>query len=404
MEMNVMKRRIHICILFIVMCLTVMGICGCGSKEEAYRLIKIMALDGTAKVTRENVGELDAYVDMRLESGDALAVADGSSLVLNLDDDKYVLLESGTKMNLEAEGDSVDSRTVIHLTEGAVVNELLHTLTEDSSYEVMVPNSTMAVRGTVFRVAIGYDGKGDSYAVVTVLEGKVASRLIFPDGTVQPIEEEREVPTGMQVQVHGNKELSEYYPYDLQPVDLKEYSLEALNFLELCLERGAELSVSEEEILERIEELMQQSGQPESTKEESILEEDGTELKEKAETPPVKKQEINENPEKAPTAENQTAPADSSNSSSGSSSGGSSNSSSGSSSGSSQGSSGSGGSTTAKTCAVTFMYNGAVFCTQSVEKGNKVSCPTLQPTASGSWNYNFDTAVNQDTTIEWISN
>lgn len=48
------------------------------------------------------------------------------------------------------------------------MNYLSEKLSEKSSYEVTVPNSTMAVRGTVFRVAIVYDEGGDSYTTVQV--------------------------------------------------------------------------------------------------------------------------------------------------------------------------------------------------------------------------------------------
>lgn len=65
------------------------------------------------------------------------------------------------------------------------MNYLSEKLNEKSSYEVTVPNSTMAVRGTVFRVAIVYDEDGDSYTTVQVFDGIVGCRLVFPDGTNQ---------------------------------------------------------------------------------------------------------------------------------------------------------------------------------------------------------------------------
>ena len=87
------------------------GIAGCGgNKEESYRVIEIMQLEGTAVVTREEVGELEAYENMRLESGDQMRVEEESSVVLSLDDDKFVLVEPGTQMSLTAEGSSADSR------------------------------------------------------------------------------------------------------------------------------------------------------------------------------------------------------------------------------------------------------------------------------------------------------
>ena len=53
------------------------------------------------------------------------------------------------------------------------------------------------------------------------------------------------------------------------------------------------------------------------------------------------------------------------------------------------------------TVTVTFMYNGSVFGTQKVEKGGKVSMPSLAPAATGGWDWKFDRTVDEDTTIEW---
>ncbi len=50
---------------------------------------------------------------------------------------------------------------------------------------------------------------------------------------------------------------------------------------------------------------------------------------------------------------------------------------------------------------VTFMYKGTVFGTQTVKKGDKAAVPSLQPAASGSWDFNFNTPITKNTTIEW---
>ena len=145
-----------------------------------------------------------------LESGDEVAVDSSSNLVLELDGDKYVMLEPGTKITLEAEGTKTDSKTTIHLQAGAVVNHLTEKLNDKSSYEVTVPNSTMAVRGTVFRVEVTYDENGDSFATVSVFQGVVASRLIFPDGTIEELDKEKQIPMGKEVIVHGDTDISEH--------------------------------------------------------------------------------------------------------------------------------------------------------------------------------------------------
>lgn len=51
---------------------------------------------------------------------------------------------------------------------------------------------------------------------------------------------------------------------------------------------------------------------------------------------------------------------------------------------------------------VTFMYNGSVFGTQEVKNGELASKPTLMPAPSGSWNYDFNTPITQDTVIEFV--
>ena len=372
---------------------------GRGNKEESYRLIEIMELEGNAVIDRETVGELEAYENMRLESGDYVTVPEDSYMILNLDDDKYVLLESGTELELVAEGTRENSRTTIHLKEGAVVNHLTQKLTEESVYEVTVPNSTMAVRGTVFRVEVRYDEKQDSYTCVSVLEGAAGSRLIFPDGTVETLEEERQAPSGMQVNIRGDEQISEYYPYDMMEIQFERYSLEALQFLKLCIKNGAELCITEEEIDAWIELLYGKKPVQEETEE--------IEKKEKEEPVP----ELIE-PETA-------VPADVPEQGGGSSTGGNAGGGSGSSGGSSRsggpsssgcssgpGSAGSSSSDdsseTAESYTVTFTYQGNVFYTVTVEEGASAAEPTLQPTSQGHWNYDFGTAVTQDTTVTWV--
>lgn len=50
---------------------------------------------------------------------------------------------------------------------------------------------------------------------------------------------------------------------------------------------------------------------------------------------------------------------------------------------------------------VTFVYNGTTFGTQTVEWGNKVEKPSLQPAKDGAWDYDFGSTVTEDIVIEW---
>lgn len=359
---------------------------GCGKKkEEAYRNIKVMSINGSATVERASVGTLDAYADMKLENGDRLSVDGSSSLTLSMDDDKYAMLEPGSSLTLEADGTKENSRTVIHLEAGAVMNYLSEKLSEGSSYEVAVPNSTMAVRGTVFRVAIVYDENGESYTTVQVFEGIVGCRLVFPDGTIS--EEEVQLAPGKEVLIHGDTSISEYVGDKGHDIDYTTLNREALEFLLFCIDDGADLCIPREEV----EELLRRLDQPEEEPEEQ----------EEAEEPEkeVKKPVVIETPEPVVPAVEETP----------SSSGGSSE--------TSKGSPGnddnqkshhsskkkpSSSDEETKTYTVTFQTaSGDVFCTQTVEDGKTASKPKLQPSASGSWNYDFTKAVTENIIIKW---
>ena len=359
---------------------------GCGKKkEEAYRNIKVMSINGSATVERASVGTLDAYADMKLENGDRLSVDGSSSLTLSMDDDKYAMLEPGSSLTLEADGTKENSKTVIHLEAGAVMNYLSEKLSEGSSYEVTVPNSTMAVRGTVFRVAIVYDENGESYTTVQVFEGIVGCRLVFPDGTIS--EEEVQLASGKEVLIHGDTSISEYVGDKGHDIDYTTLNREALEFLLFCIDDGADLCIPREEV----EELLRRLDQPEEEPEEQ---EEAEEPEKEVKTPVVI-----ETPEPVVPAVEETP----------SSSGGSSE--------TSKDSPGNDDNQKShhsskkkpfssdeetKTYTVTFQTaSGDVFCTQTVEDGKTASKPKLQPSASGSWNYDFTKAVTENIIIKW---
>ena len=353
-------------------------------KEESYRDIKVMSIKGTATVERASVGSLDAYEDMKLESGDRLSVDSSSSLILSMDDDKYAMLEPGSSVTLEADGTKENSRTIIHLEAGAVMNYLSEKLNEKSSYEVTVPNSTMAVRGTVFRVAIVYDEDGDSYTTVQVFDGIVGCRLVFPDGTIS--EEEVQLAPGKEVLIHGDTEISEYVGDKGHDIDYTTLNREALEFLLFCIDDGSDLCLTREEV----EELLRRLDQTEEP-------EESAEVKKPAKT--EKEPAVIETPEPVVPAVEETP----------SSSGGSSE--------TSKDSPGnddnqkshhsskkkpSSSDEETKTYTVTFQTaSGDVFCTQTVEDGKTASKPKLQPSASGSWNYDFTKAVTENIIIKW---
>ena len=369
-------------VLAMVLVLVMTAACG---GEESYRQIKIHEIEGSATVTREGTGDVEPYVNMMLQNKDEAATATESYVQLQLDQDKYILMEPSTKILIEATGNETDSKTKINLTQGAIVNKIEKSLSENSTYEVTTPSSTMAVRGTTFRVEVTVDEKGESYTTLTVCEGKVECRLIAPDGTVS--EEPVIVEEGEQVKIRGTQTESEYVG-DKGNFDYEEFKEKVLWFVGYVEEEVTELETETETILEteiEEEELIEES---ETEEEEKV-----SEVKEQtviSETEEVVEEPVSETP---PVV---TPPADTGSTGGGSTDSGSSN--------SGSGSSGS-GTTAPATYTVTFKDStGNVFATKKVTGGSTATQPILSPEGAGGWNFNFSTAITADTEILWTPN
>ncbi|MDE7293709.1 MAG: extracellular solute-binding protein [Oscillospiraceae bacterium] len=169
------------------------------NSEEAYRVIKVFELNGSAMVARENTGDIDAYAGMNLENGDVLSVEKSSTMQLSLDSDKYILLDGGTVLKLIAQGTAEGSKTVIDLMEGTILNEIKNSLSANSSYEVNTPKATIAVRGTIFKVTTQKNSDGSFVTDIYTTENTVSVQLFDENGNTKG--EEIYVPSGGAVTI-----------------------------------------------------------------------------------------------------------------------------------------------------------------------------------------------------------
>lgn len=151
-------------------------------KEESFRVVKVFEKTGTSVVKRPDAGDLDTYVGMNLENGDTVCTLAESTMHINLDDSKYVMMEPDTELDLAATGDSQNGKTRLVLKSGSVLNEITKPLSSSSSYEVAAPKATMAVRGTSFRTAIERDQNGNYIIKVYTFHGEVKITLLDQDG------------------------------------------------------------------------------------------------------------------------------------------------------------------------------------------------------------------------------
>lgn len=297
------------------------------NREDSYRVIKIFSLDGSAVIKRPELGEIDAYKNMLLESGDIVSLNEGV-MTLKLDEDKYIYVEEQTEFELEASGDSKNSKTKIKLNKGAITNELQSKLSGESAYEINTQNSTMSVRGTIYRVEIYTDENGILYTRVSVFEGSVAVRLVYPNGEVA--DDETIIDKRKEVIIYEDASTTDYLTgvRDIVYDDLPD------SVIKLLKERGLDTEEVQGNTLESDKKAEDTSGTTENTS-EAI--ENTSEATEEADA----------------------------------------------------------------TFTVTFMYNGNIFGTQQVKKGDCAKKPVLMPASSGSWNFDFSTPITKDTVIEW---
>ena len=162
-----------------------------GGSDE-YRSIKVFELDGTCTVTRGN-DTLDAFKNMSLSSGDVFEVPGTGFARLKLDDDKYVYLEAGTKIELFATGTENDSKTRVFIERGSMMTEVKKKLSATSSYDIVTPNTTMSIRGTKTLTEVIEDVvTGHVKTSNAVLEGQVKIKAVKvkADGTVVSVEKD----------------------------------------------------------------------------------------------------------------------------------------------------------------------------------------------------------------------
>lgn len=381
-----------------------------------YRTIQIYEVNGTSSIEREGTGTMKAVENLYLQSGDRVTVSAGSTMRLKLDDDKYVMVEENSVLTIVAKGTKKDSLTTIKLEQGAITNEIRNLLSKKSSYEVITPNAVMAVRGTVFRVAVWVDEKGILYTKVDTFEGKVGVKRILPDGSIQ--EEDAYISGGYEVIIYMDEQITEYLS-EPKEISYEELPVETLSFLKDCIENGRKIvGISEESL----EELIVQKEAEEAAEVEDMagngaadgtIEDEMTETEEQAQ-----EEELLEPEEEAAEAvepeSNQTAVSEAEEAvqeqpfdfeelpvieqeeelqqeqqttASGS---------------SSSSDSDDEPSSEQSSYTVTFRASdGSAFGTQTVEAGGTATRPKMQPEPDGNWDFDFTQAITADTTISW---
>lgn len=121
-------------------------------EDEQFRSILVEKVNGDVFVNRKDK-DLKAYENMNLRSGDTISTNATSNTILKLDGDKFIYIGENSNINLySSEKDS--SKTIIRVNEGSIVTEVKNKLSDLEEFGVETPNSSMAIRGTIFSVKV----------------------------------------------------------------------------------------------------------------------------------------------------------------------------------------------------------------------------------------------------------
>ena len=212
-----------------------------GNANDTYRTIKVYRVEGGAEVQKAAGDVLPPYENMLLQNNDSVKTLEDGYLYLKLDEDKYLLAEPGASFSLIATGDAQNSKTRIEIAYGAVTVHVTKALSGDSSFEIGTGNSTMAVRGTSFRVSATTDEQGNTTSTLEVFEGQVSVQPTQPDGSAgQPTD----VSAGQAAVVNENGEVEK----TAEGVVLEDLDDNTLEFLKVAIENGKDIGVSAEEL------------------------------------------------------------------------------------------------------------------------------------------------------------
>ena len=165
-----------------------------GGKDE-YRSIKVFETNGTCNVER-GTDTLKAFKDMSLSSGDTFTVASDGFARLKLDNDKFVYLQADTRIRLTATGTENDSKTRVFIERGSMTTEVKRKLSATSTYDIVTPNTTMSIRGTITHTNVTINDDGDVRTSSAVVEGDVVYKVLKKDSNGKTIATETSLSAG----------------------------------------------------------------------------------------------------------------------------------------------------------------------------------------------------------------
>lgn len=257
------KLKYIVSLLVIVLALAIFIFSKIQNNNNSYRIISVIDVTGNVSVVKNGI-EYTAYKGMHLSEGHEIVTSGNGCVRLVLDGNKYIKLESGSKLTFERLGLLGSGKTSLKLDRGSIISEIVEPLGEEEEFIVSVPNAILAVRGTFFRVDITSNDNGEIVSDVVTYGGAVASKRVLPTGDI--IEEEVLVEAGFKTSINMDVEKTVYVVCNIEieeiiensvlsePIIVEDISDDDMVDIYFSLKNGHELFVTEEDVISHIEE------------------------------------------------------------------------------------------------------------------------------------------------------
>ena len=170
-------------IVIVIVALVVVGIIAAvvyknRDKVEAQRTARVIEINGPCNILREGA-VINAVADMPLYSGDTFYSGIDASARIMIDDDKFLYLDSTTRINFSASGTPDETHTLIFVETGSMLTEVKEKLADGESFDIVTPNSFMEIHGTKTLTRVVEDEFGNVDTSSAVLEGNVSFTTIL---------------------------------------------------------------------------------------------------------------------------------------------------------------------------------------------------------------------------------
>ncbi len=207
-----------LCILMIIAGAVVLGLYFGGNVA---RKLVVTDISGTVYITRDG-RRMNAAKQARLQSGDIVSTDENSLLRISIDSDKCVWVEPNTSVYIYYTDIASRGDISVNLTKGSVICQLNEKLKKKATFSLKTPNSSVSVKGTVFRAEFDYKSEYMGYKNVMIthvqnFDGTVSLQLYDIDK--QPVENPMVLIERRSAQMLTSEDVCKYgylnYEFDL---------------------------------------------------------------------------------------------------------------------------------------------------------------------------------------------